>query len=389
MKFEKLFNILLSITTTLLISSSLAAEMSDEDKILVLTEYLVNKEGRDTISARNEAIATIYGKPKFKNLVYDDASEMFFAQVVSQNGSFSRDVNFFMPRKRALAFKKDLEAGKIEVEHAFDDNEIVIKGIELSYNNVEYPLNIKESTSITLKAGAYFVIRQDTEVQAQKSGIGGIINLQDALGMQTTNQAMRLEASYKFNDKHKVAFSYHSLSNSNTAINNQPIEYNGEIIDAGSTINVHFDTDIYKVNYIYSAYQTNKLNFSFRVGLHTTGVSTGLDTTVKINEEETSLTNEAVSLTAPLPVLGIGLSYNIISNVSINYEIDYFFISYEDISGNMVDTMLALEYQYNRYLGLGIGINSTNMFFKAKTKDTDFQLRNNVSGILTYLTFSY
>ena len=389
MRFKKLFKAMLSITVSLLISTSLLAELNDEDKILVLTEYLVNKEGRDTISARNEAIATIYGKPKFKNLVYDDASEMFFAQVVSQNGNFSKDVNFFMPRKRAIAFKKDLEAGKIEVEHAFDNNEIVIKGIELNYNNVDYPLNVKESTKIALKVGTFFILAQDTELLAKKNGVGGIINLQDALGMQTTTQAVRVEASYNFNDKHKLEFSYHSLTNSNTAINSKEIEYNGEIIEAGSTINVYFNTDIYRLNYIYSAYQTNKLNFSFRVGLHTTSVSTGLGTVVKIDSEEISAQDESVSVTAPLPVFGIGLSYDIVSNISIHYTVDYFFISYEDISGNMVDTILALEYQYDKYLGLGIGINSTNMFFTAKADDTDFQLRNDVSGTFIYLTFSY
>jgi len=188
--------------------TSLSADISDEDKIRILSDYLINKESKDPVAARNEAIATVYGKPKFKNIIYDDASEMFFAQVVSQNGEFVKDVNFFMPRERALTFKKDLEAGKIEIEHAFDDNDIVIKGIELNYAGVNYPLNVKDSTSMTLKIGGYFIGDQNTEVLAKKNGIGVNLDLQDVLGMQTKTNVMQVKGFYKFNDSHKVELSY-------------------------------------------------------------------------------------------------------------------------------------------------------------------------------------
>jgi len=370
-------------------TSILSAQVSDEDKILILTDYLITKEAQESVSARNQAIATIYGKPIFKNLIYDDASEMFFAQVVSQKGDFVKDVNFYMPRKRALSFKKDLDAGKIEIEHAFNDNEIVVKAIELNYNNVNYPLNVKESTTVTLKLGGYFVFNQDTEFLAKRNGIGTIINLQDSLQMQTKTEVFKLDANYKFNDRHKIEFSYYAINNFNSTTNTREIEYNGETIAVGSKVDVHFDTDIYKLNYIYSAYQTNKLDFSFRVGLHATSVSTGLVANFDVDSELESIKKESVSVTAPLPVFGLGLSYEIVPSIRINYTIDYFFISYEDISGRMTDTLLALEYQHNKYLGLGVGLNSTNMFFKAQVDKTEFQLRNDVAGILAYLTFSY
>ena len=383
----RLFKIVLPLI--FLCITSLSADISDEDKIRILSDYLINKESKDPVAARNEAIATVYGKPKFKNIIYDDASEMFFAQVVSQNGEFVKDVNFFMPRKRAITFKKDLEAGKIEVEHAFDDNDIVIKGIELNYAGVNYPLNVKDSTSMTLKIGGYFIGDQNTEVLAKKNGIGVNLDLQDVLGMQTKTNVMQVKGFYKFNDSHKVELSYHGIKNSNTVTNSREIEYNGEIIEPGSTIDAYYNTDIYKLNYIYSAYQTNKLDLLFRVGLHITSVSTGINAAFDLNGVNESVKKESVSVTAPLPVFGLGLSYTIVPSVSLNYTIDYFFISYEDISGRMTDTELALEYQHNKYLGAGVGLNSTNMFFKAKTEGTELELRDNVFGVLAYLTFSY
>ncbi len=372
-----------------LFTSSLLADINDEDKIKILTDYLVNKEAKNPIAARNEAIATVYGKPQFKNLVYDEDSEMFFGQVVSKHGDFIKDVNFYMPRKRAIAFKKNLESGKIEVEHAFDDNEIVIKDIELEYAGVSYPLRVKDSTTMGLKIGAYFVSNQNTELIARKNGIGGIIDLQDSLGMQSDTKVVRVEGFYKFNDKHKLELSYYGIDNFSTTTNNKDIEYNGEIINAGSKIDFYFNTDIYKLNYIYSAYHTNKLDLSFRVGLHATSISSGIKSTLDAEGDDKINKKESVSVTAPLPVFGLGLNYEIIPNISVIYTMDYFFVSYEDVSGRMIDTLLSLEYKYNQYLGAGVGVTSTNMFFKTEVDATEFQVSNDVAGLLAYLTFSY
>ncbi len=370
-------------------SHTLHAQMSDKDKILILTNYLIEKEDKDVVSARNEAIATIYGEPKFQDLVYDDASEMFFARLVSQRGDFSKDINFYMPRQRAIKFKKELDAGLIKIEHAFDDNEIVIKNVEIEYKDVEYPIRIKESSKISLKLGAYFVVNQNTEILAKQNGVGGIINLQEFLDSETQAQVFRLETLYKFNAKHAVEFSYYKIHNSSQKVVDKSFEYNGEMIDAGALISTTFNTDIYKLNYLYSAYQTNKINLTFRVGLHITKIASTLEGQFQSNEDDQTLQNETVSLTAPLPVFGLGLNYQIIPQLSLNYKMDYFFLSYEDIRGSMTDTSLSLEYKYNHYIGAGVGFNSTKMNIKAKTEGTDFELRHDVSGLLGYLIFTY
>ncbi len=377
------------ILSILLSLSCLNAEINDRDKILVLTDYLVEKEGRDIVEARNEAIATIYGEPQFEDLVYDDESEMFFARVVSQKGNFSKEVNFYMPRKRAINFKKNLKDSLIKIEHAFDDNEIVIKDIELSYKGVEYPLSVYDPSTITLKVGAYFVTSQNTEVLAKKNGIGAVLNLQDILGMKTDTEILRVNALYKFNAKHKVEFSYYNLKNSSHKETEKTFDYNGQTIAAGASLNTKFQTEIYKLNYIYSAYQTNKLNLSFRAGLHVTGISTSIKGKFGVNQNSETLQDSAISITAPLPVIGLGLEYKMSNQFSLNYTIDYFFVSYEDISGSMTDTILSLDYKYNHYVGLGVGFNNTKTRVEAQSDASTFNVRHEVYGALAYLIFNY
>lgn len=369
--------------------SVLQADVNDNDKILILTNYLVEHEGMDVAEARNEAIATIYGEPSFEDMVYDDISEMFFAKIVSQRGGFSKDVNFYMPRQRAIELMKNVDDSLIEIKHAFDDNEIVIKTIELEYKGINYPLSIKESTNFTLKIGGFFVTSIDTELQARKNGVGAIVDFQELFNMDKKAKLFRLEMEYKFNPKHRVEFSYYSFSNSNYSVVGKSFEYNGEKIDAGASLGVKFNTDTYKLNYAYSAYQTNRLDFSFRVGLHVTEVATGIEGVFQLTGDDRAFKNESVQLTAPLPVIGLGIDYEIVSGVALKYRIDYFFLSYDDYSGTMLDTLLALEYHYNQYIGAGIGFNATNMNLNAKVDESDFKFNHDNSGILGYLIFSY
>jgi len=394
---------------------TLMAEISDSDKVKILTDYLVKEKSREvknklteaeadsleeesllqekekiTIRARNEAVATIYGKPVFQSLVYDDDTEMFFGRVVSQNGNFEKEVNFYMPKQRARTFKKNLDSGRIEIEHLFDDNEIVFKEIELNYEGVNYPLHVDIPNTFTLKLGGYFIGAQDTIFSATKNGIGGTLNLQELFDMESEVNVLRVSAAYKFNPKHKIEASFYSLKSSSEKTVETSFEYNGETINAGAALDIYFNTDVYKVNYVYSAYRTNKLEFMFRAGLHITALETGLNARYNVGTVTESAQTNNISITAPLPVVGLGFDYEIMPKLNINYTVDYFLVSYNStVSGSMSDSILSLDYTFSKYIGVGAGFNRTQMNFKAKDEDTVVEFNNDVAGLLGYVIFSY
>lgn len=372
-----------------LLISSLQANMNDEEKILILTNYLITQEHKDIATARSQAISSVYGVPSFKKLVYDDSSEMFFATIVSEKGNFSKNVNFYMPQKRAKSFLKSVDTGKIKIAHSFRNNKLSMNEIELEYDKVDYPLNIQDSYTMKLKVGGFFVVNQETDILARRNGVGGIVNLQDSLNMQTQTQVFRITGSYKFNETHALELSYFTIKNSNSVVNEKTIEFDGTIIEAGSKLSVHFNTDIYKFNYIYSAYHTNKLNLTARVGLHATNIATGIEGDFDINDEDNFVKNESVSVTAPLPVFGIGIDYKIIPNLYFKYTLDYFYLSYDAYAGLMLDNIIALEYNYNKYLGLGVAYNDTTMKLEYEDGPTSVRITNETAGLLAYLTFSY
>ena len=396
-----------------LVTLPLIADISSEDKVYILSEYLAREKSKDldkalktltpaspeyksTIleknalqaEARSIAIATVYGKPQFKQLVYDDNSETFFGRVVSTNNNFIRDVNFYMPRKRARAFKKKMDAGQLEIKHVFKNNTLEFKDIELEYAGVKYPLSTVQPNTFTLRLGGYFIGVQDTNIYTQKSGIGATINLQKLFDMDQKVSVGRINAVYKFSPKHRIEASWYSVNSESSQ--SADFVFNDIPIDASADLNIYFSTDIYKLNYAYSVYKTNKFEFSFRAGLHITKVTTGYQATYNINEINETLEEDAIGITAPLPVLGFGLTYALTPKLTLNYAIDYFALSYDSsVSGSMSDSLISLDYNFNRYIGIGGGLNRTQMRFKATDKDTEFGLRDDVAGLVGYLIFSY
>jgi len=394
--------------------SSAQAEFSDEDKVKILTEYLIKQNGdldgeikaltpaspeykaalkhkeKITIRSRNEAIATIYGKPRFHSLVYDEHSEMFFGRIISENGNFERDINFYMPKKRARDFKKKVDTGRIEIKHVFDDNEVVFKEIELEYKGVSYPLHVELPNSFTLKLGGYFVGIQNTEISTTKDGLGATLNLQEFFNTKQQVSVGRVNAIYKFNPNHRVEGSWYSLNSSSSNSVSGEFIFDGTKYQAGADVGFYFDTAIYKINYIYSMYRTNKMELSFRAGLHITSVSTGLTASYDVGKVSEHIESDNLAITAPLPVFGLGLGYEIIPSLNLNYTIDYFALSYDStVSGAMVDSLLSLDYKFNRYIGVGGGVNMTEMSFKGKTEGTEFKYNDDVAGVLGYLILSY
>lgn len=380
----------IAILAFFILQSNLNAQ-SDNQKILILTEYLTTTEGKTVEQARSEAIATVYGEPLLKNVTYDEQSETFFAKLISEKGNYVKDISFYMPYKKALKFRKDIEASRLDIRHAFKDNKIYIENIELNYDDVNYPLHVKETNSFTFKVGGYIVDSQETNLKVSKNGLGASVNFRDLLDMPENANIIRASAKYKFNAKHSLEFSYYSIDNDSRIKIDQELNWGDINVKAGAEVSSYFNTDIYKLNYNYSFYQTSKIDLLLRIGLHVTSIDTGFSANgnVDINgtNEYTEVNN--VNITAPLPVLGLGLSYNFTPKLKLNYKTDYFFLTIQDLKGNMLDSLLSLDYKFNRYIGAGVGYNITNMNFDTDTDDLNIKVDHKVSGALVYLILSY
>ncbi len=242
---------------------------------------------------------------------------------------------------------------------------------------------------LELRLGGYLLADQSTDVKVSKNGLGATINLQDLFEMKATTQVFRLDGYYRFTPTQGVEFSWYSINNSSQSEDKIDFQWGDKNISASGALNTYFNTDIYKVNYLYSFYHTEKVELSLGVGLHITALEVGFNGNYTTNGTADN-SGEDAQVTAPLPVVGFRLNYHILPELKVKYAVDYFFIAFDGSSGGLTDSLLSVDYRVTRHFGLGVGFNSTRMRLETDLDD-DVQLnvQHDVAGGLVYGTFNY
>jgi hypothetical protein len=244
--------------------------------------------------------------------------------------------------------------------------------------------------TFSLKLGGLILTEQNTEVSLGRNAASVVLNIEDLSGMESENQVFRLDSYYRFNDVHRIEFSYYSMNSSGSKQITKDIEWGDSgIIEAGAAVSAYFDIDIYKVNYTYSVYRNEKVELGVGAGLHITAIDVGLNAQGTIDGIGSDTYNESSNVTAPLPVIGVRFSYNITSDLVAKFNYDLFGLKVGDYKGNIQNTTITLEYDITENLGAGAGIDLYSLSFMAERDNKVLEVNRVVNGGLFFLSYKY
>jgi hypothetical protein len=216
----------------------------------------------------------------------------------------------------------------------------------------------------------YFIAVLDSSFRLGESnlGIGLEIDVEDFLGLDSTDRAFRIDAGYRFGktQKRKVEFSWFNFDRESTGFLDKqitiPPESGGGTIGPGAVKSV-FNFDIIKLKYEYSLILDERVDlnvggglfimpFEISVEVGAGGVGTG------ILEED---------ITAPLPVFSLGFDYAFTPKWILRQQLDLFYLEIDQYRGSIVAGAIALEYLPWKNVGIGLGYDSLNV--KVESED--------------------
>jgi len=243
-----------------------------------------------------------------------------------------------------------------------------------------------------LSVGAMKVLNFETDMQMAKKGVplGATINTKDQLGLDSDTVVFRLDGYYRFNQKHSVEASYFSVKSDAHRTNSNEIEWNDNIIASGSTIDSHFNMDILNVNYGYSFYHNDDIELMLTAGLHITRVDLGLFAQGTINGNAGEATSLAGDVTAPLPIVGFKGEFTILPNeLFIGYKTNIFYLAFGDYQGSLISSNLNLEYRATEHIGLGLGLDATDIYVKSDNGENKIEAENKLVGLMLFVSYVY
>ena len=241
----------------------------------------------------------------------------------------------------------------------------------------------------TINLGS-FLSSSDSNVRLSAQGVGVGIDVEEALGLDTTTTVFRADGMWRFTDnrRHRADLSWFAIRRTGETTLGQDIVVDGVTYPTGTAVDSAFDLDVFKAAYSYSFFQDDRMDIGAGLGLYIMPVSFELNAAGLLNGEASA------SVTAPLPVFGLRADFALTPKWFIKSSVDLFYLEYEQFKGTIFDTRAAVEWKAFKHVGFGLGIESFNLGIEAEGDDypeIDLvgQINYKYFGALLYATFYF
>lgn len=216
-----------------------------------------------------------------------------------------------------------------------------------------------------IQAGVFFAALDD-KVQVGVGGAGVLVDVEDVLGIKAQNTVFRVGGDYRFGEKrlHRVDLEYFYFNRSANKTLGQDITVDNVVFNAGTNVDSTFNFQILKAAYSYSFFQDDRMDLAASIGLFVMPIK------FEVNAVNVASKNKELKFTAPLPVLGLRGDFAITPRWFFRSKIEFFYLEYQNFTGGLMDTNLAIE--YNPWKNFGFGFGFENFRVKLSAEGNDF-----------------
>ncbi|MDX2455592.1 hypothetical protein, partial [Desulfosarcina sp.] len=115
-----------------------------------------------------------------------------------------------------------------------------------------------------------FITSASSNVRLSAKGVGIGIDVEEALGLDTTTTVFRAGGIWRFSDnrRHRTDLSWYAIRRNGRRQLGQDITIDGVTYPTGSQVNTNFDLDVYRAAYSYSFLQDDRMDVGAGIGLY-------------------------------------------------------------------------------------------------------------------------
>lgn len=208
------------------------------------------------------------------------------------------------------------------------------------------------------------------------SGIVGVrVGFESNLGLDQYQTVPALLATFRVGGRHHVIGGYYELRRTGSKTLDADIPLPDTTLTLGSTVVSTFSTRVLTLGYGYSLLQTSTSSITPYVALYVADWEAGIGT-----EGGLAPLRGEVSLTAPLPVLGMVVHSAIASRLFITGNLGLFFLRVGDYGGSIIEINAQLGYQLLSFLRIGGGYAIFSVDVTATAPDFKGEVRYRFNG---------
>jgi hypothetical protein len=216
------------------------------------------------------------------------------------------------------------------------------------------PAEADERPTFSVSLGAFFTDRDsNTRIDADATDPGSDVDLEGDLGFDKSDTVFRLDAYWRFAEKHRIDVSAFDLSRDSSKVIDRDIQIGDTIYEIGTEIDATFDLNIYKAAYTWMFLNREKYFLGVSGGLYVADLGARFSGSGPLG-----LQLQSRDLTAPLPVVGLRGEYHLSQRWLLRGSAEIFAFEYNDFDGSLYDVFAGIDYAFTDTFAVGLGVDS-------------------------------
>ena len=235
--------------------------------------------------------------------------------------------------------------------------------------------------------GFLTTISSDLSLKGEEMGVGLSVNLEEALGLNSSTFVLRGESEYNFGKRRRshVRFGYfYLLRNSVKTLENE-IEIGDVVYPVGTDVSSKMNMHVIRGMYDYAFFRDERASLSISGGLYILPMSYSVGTD--------RIIDEADAFVLPLPVIGFRSTFLVSPKFIIKQNWELLYVKIPNFQGDISDFNVWLEYHPLNHLGIGLGINAFRFSMSAteewKAREFAGTYKTGFTGLLFYGSYYF
>ena len=236
---------------------------------------------------------------------------------------------------------------------------------------------------LSVSFGGFFAgYNSGITIGSKDLGLGLVIDIEDALGLDASTLALRGKVIYRFGKTRKHAFAggYFGINRNAIKVLEDSLQLGDIIYPIGTELTSKYNITIIRLKYDYSFYQDDRVSLGASFGLFIMPVNFS----VKAPGREEQVEN----FVAPLPLIGLRSDFKIGKKFYLRQTAELLYLNFTDFTGSLLDLTIMLEHKTFKNIGFGFGINSNRVNVTLKDPESKLNffgdIRMDYTGLILY-----
>ena len=225
------------------------------------------------------------------------------------------------------------------------------------------PIQAQESSDVhpyltneyTVDMGVFLSDRTlKVRVNGTVLGANREVDFESSLRSKRTDDTFALYFGWRFGKKWSLFAQYFHSSVGSQAVLMDDVEWKDTVFAAGSSVAAGQDFTLFRVFFGRAFDTSDRHDFGVGAGIHWLEIGAFIEGNVILGGGGMSFSREAVSVSGPLPNIGVWYQYSLSPQWALKSRLDWLEASVGDYDGKIINASFGLNYQVSDHFGIGL-----------------------------------